>query len=41
MYIFVLVSLSSGQGFDHGSCIVTESIVEGFLELCECGAVDG
>ena len=40
MYIFFVVSMSSGQGFDHGSCVVLISIVEGFLEFCECGAVE-
>ena len=32
--------MSSGQGFDHGSCIVQGSIVEN-SEFCECGAVEG
>ena len=40
VYIFLVVSMSSGQGFDHGSCVVLVSIVEGFLEFCECGAVE-
>ena len=29
--------MSSGQGFDHGSCVVLVSRVEGSLEFCECG----
>ena len=32
--------MSSGQGFDHGSCIVLGSIVEDSPEFCECGAVE-
>ena len=36
-----MVSISSGQGFDHGSCDVLVSIVEGSLKFCECGAVEG
>ena len=30
----------SGQGFDHGSCIVLGSIVEDSPVFCECGAVE-
>ena len=41
VYIFLAVSMSSGQGFDHGSCIVLGSIVEDSPEFCECGAVEG
>ena len=41
MYIFLVVSLSSGQVFDHGSCNVLDSIVEDYPEFCECGAVEG
>ena len=33
--------MSSGQGFDYGSCIVLGSIVEDSPEFCECGAVEG
>ena len=33
--------MSSGQGFDHGSCIILGSIVEESPECCECGAVEG
>ena len=33
--------MSSGQGLDHGSCIVLGSIVEDSPEFCECGAVEG
>ena len=32
--------MSSGQGFDHGSCIALGSIVEDSSVLCECGAVE-
>ena len=40
-YIFLVVSMSSGQGFDHGSCVILVSRVEGSLEFSECGAVEG
>ena len=33
--------MSSGQGFDHGSCVDLVSIVEGSHEFCEYGAVEG
>ena len=32
-YIFLVVSMSSGQGFDHGSCVILVSRVEGSLEF--------
>ena len=41
MYIFLVVSLSSGRGFDHGPSYVTGSIAEGYLEVRVCGAVEG
>ena len=41
VYIFLVVSMSSGQGFDHGSWIVLGSIVDDSPEICECGAVEG
>ena len=41
VYIFLVVSMSSGQRFDHGSCVVLGSILDGSLELGECGAVEG
>ena len=31
--------MSFGQGSDHGSYVVLESIVEGSVEFYECGAV--
>ena len=40
-YIFLVVSMSSGQGFDHRSCVIQVSRAEGSLEFCECGAVEG
>ena len=33
--------MSSGQGFDHGSCIALGSIVENSPVFCECEAVEG
>ena len=33
--------MNSGQGFDHGSCIVLCSIAEDSHEFYECGAVEG
>ena len=40
MYVFFVVSMSSGQGLDHGSFVVLVSRVERSLEFCECGAVE-
>ena len=40
VYIFLVVSMCSGQGFDHGSCIALVSIVEDSPVFCECGAVE-
>ena len=33
--------MSSGKGFDRGSCFVLGSIVEDSPEFYECGAVEG
>ena len=41
VYIFLVVSMNSGQGFHHGSCVFLVSIVEGSLGFCECRAVQG
>ena len=40
VYIFLVVSMSSGQGFEYGSCIALGSIVEESPVFCECGAVE-
>ena len=41
MFIFFVVSMNSGQGFHHGSCVFLVSIVDGSLGFCECRAVQG
>ena len=41
VYIFRVISFSSRQGFDHGSCVALVSIVESSLEFCEYLAVEG
>ena len=32
--------MCSGQGFEYGSCVITFSLVEDFLEFCGSGAVE-
>ena len=40
MFISLVVSMNSRQGFDHESCVVTGFRVGGSPEFCECEAVE-
>ena len=41
VYVFLVFSMSSGRGFDYGSCIVLGSIVEDSPDFCTVGALGG